>query len=117
MMELKGSKTSLGVLKYFYSQCKGIEFDIYSLTLNKKRLYAHLTKDKERVYNYVVRLAMDKIPLEAAHSRIYLVGESLGNTKNAIWSGLMCFGKKRSGMTAYICHKMKMSAPCRLEVS
>jgi len=73
MMELKGSKTSLGVLKYFYSQCKGIEFDIYSLTLNKKRLYAHLTKDKERVYNYVVRLAMDKIPLEAAHSRIYLV--------------------------------------------
>ena len=29
----------------------------------------------------------------------------------------MCFGKKRAGMTAYICHKMKMSAPCRLEVS
>ena len=71
--ELKGSKTSIGILKYFYKQCKDIEFGIYSLTLNKRRLYSHLTKDKERVYNYVARLVMAKIPFEKTDTRIYLI--------------------------------------------
>jgi len=71
--ELKGSKTSFEIKEYFYKQCKNIEFGIYSLTLNKKRLYEHLAKDKERVYNFVARLVMDKIPLEKADTRIYLI--------------------------------------------
>lgn len=71
--EIKGSKTSKEILRYFYSQCKKIEFGIYSLTLNKRRLYEHLAKDKARVYNYVARLVMDKIPLEQADTRIYLI--------------------------------------------
>lgn len=72
-VELKGSKTSIRIKKYFYEQCKSIDFGIYSLILNKKRLYDHLAKDKERVYNYVARLVMDNIPLEKADTRIYLV--------------------------------------------
>jgi len=71
--EIKGSKTAEEILCYFYSQCKNIDFGIYSLTLNKRRLYEHLTKDKARVYNYVARLVMDKIPLEKADTRIYLI--------------------------------------------
>ena len=31
--EIKGSKTSKEVLRYFYNQCKKVEFGIYSLTL------------------------------------------------------------------------------------
>lgn len=72
-VELKGSKTSITVKKYFYEQCKNIDFGIYSITLNKKRLYDHLTRDKERVYNYVARLVMNKIPVEMANTRICLV--------------------------------------------
>jgi len=71
--EIKGSKTSGEILCFFYNQCKRIEFGIYSLTLNKKRLYAHLAKDKARVYNYVARLAIEKIPLQQAGTRIYLI--------------------------------------------
>lgn len=71
--ELKGSKTSAEILKYFYKQCRNIDFGIYSLTLNKKRLYSHLAKDKDRVYNYVARLVLAKIPLENANTRIYLI--------------------------------------------
>lgn len=71
--EIKGSKTSKEILRYFYDQCKKVDFGIYSLTLNKRRLYEHLAKDKARVYNYVARLVIDKIPLEQADTRIYLI--------------------------------------------
>lgn len=73
MAEIKGSKTNVAILKYFYGQCQNIDFGIYSLTLNKKRLYVYLAKDKGRVYNYVARLVMDKIPLEKTDTRIYLI--------------------------------------------
>ena len=38
-IELKGSRTSLDVKKYFFRQVSGIRFGIYSVTLNKRRLY------------------------------------------------------------------------------
>lgn len=72
-IELKGSKTSIEVKKYFYEQCKNIKFGIYALTLNKKRLYENLSKDKERVYNYIARLVMDRIPFEKAIIRVNLI--------------------------------------------
>jgi len=71
--EIKGSKTSSEVLQYFYNRCKNIEFGIYAITLNKRRLYENLAKDKSRVYNYIARLVIDKIPLEKVDSRIYLI--------------------------------------------
>lgn len=72
--ELKGSATTFEVKKYFYDQAKGIKFGIYSITLNKKRVYEQLTKNKERVYNFVARKVMDKIPFEKANStRIELI--------------------------------------------
>lgn len=71
--ELKGSKTSLEVKKYFYERCKDIKFGIYALTLNKRRLYEKLSKDKERVYNYIARLVMDKVPFEKAVTRVQLI--------------------------------------------
>lgn len=72
-LELKGVKTSLEVKQYFYKQCSSLKFGLYSLTLNKKRLYEKLAKDKERVYNYVTRLVLDKIPFEKATARVALI--------------------------------------------
>ncbi len=71
--ELKGSKTSIQVKKYFYGQVEHLKFGIYALTLNKKKLYERLTQEKERVYNYVARLVLDQIPFEKAVTRVQLV--------------------------------------------
>lgn len=64
--ELKGTGTTVEVKKYFYQQVKNIKFGIYSVTLNKKRLFEKLTRDKERVYNFIARQVIDKIPFEKA---------------------------------------------------
>jgi hypothetical protein len=72
--ELKGTGTTYDVKKYFYDQVKDIKFGIYSITLNKRRVYDQLTKNKERVYNFIARKVMDKIPFEKANGiRIELI--------------------------------------------
>lgn len=62
--ELKGSNTTLEVKKYFYEKIKEVKFGIYAVTLNKKRVYEKLTKQKSRVYNFIARQVLDKIPFE-----------------------------------------------------
>ena len=72
--ELKGINTTLDVKKYFYKQVKNIRFSIYSITLNKKRIFEELTRSKERVYNFIARQVLDEIPFEKAnHIRIELI--------------------------------------------
>ena len=71
--EIKGSATPISIKKYLYERVKNIDFDIYSLTLNKIRLFDQLRKDKERVYNYIARLVLDKIPFSDANIRIEIV--------------------------------------------
>lgn len=62
--ELKGNSTTLEIKQYFYKQLKDINCGIYSVTLNKKRLFEHLSKDKDRVYNFITRQVIDRIPFE-----------------------------------------------------
>ena len=71
--ELKGSKVSMEVKKYFYSQVKGIDFKLYALTLNKKRVYQSLMQEKERIYNYIARLVLDQIGFSDASVRVSLI--------------------------------------------
>lgn len=72
--ELKGTETTLEIKKYFYRQLRSAKFGIYSVTLNKKRLFERLTKNKERTYNYIARQVIDKIPFEKADGiRIELI--------------------------------------------
>ncbi len=71
--EMKGAKVSLEIKKYFYAQTKDTRFAIYSLTLNKRRVYERLARDKERVYNYISRLVLDKIPFEKAQEQVILI--------------------------------------------
>ena len=64
VLELKGTGTTLENKEYFYRKVKGIKFGIYSVTLNKKRVYERLTENKSKVYNYIARQVLDKIPFE-----------------------------------------------------
>ncbi|MCF6150415.1 MAG: DUF3800 domain-containing protein [Candidatus Kuenenia sp.] len=71
--ELKGSKQSIEVKKYFYSHVESVPFEIYTLTLNKRRVYDYLTQKKDRVYNFIARKVLDVIPFANASVRIGLV--------------------------------------------
>jgi hypothetical protein len=79
--ELKGSHTSIEVKKYFYKLVQAIPFEIYALTLNKIRVYDYLTKKKDRVYNFIARNVLDRIPLEKASTRIELIIDKSKNKK------------------------------------
>ncbi|MBL7057756.1 DUF3800 domain-containing protein [Patescibacteria group bacterium] len=72
--ELKGTGTTLDVKKYFFEKAKNVKFGVYSITLNKKRVFEKLSKDKSRVYNYIARQVLDQIPFEKNNSdRVELI--------------------------------------------
>lgn len=71
--ELKGSKCPLRIKKYFYSKLAEIPFALYAITLNKMQAFEQLTRDRERVYNYMVRLLLDQIPFSDAGRRIEII--------------------------------------------
>jgi hypothetical protein len=62
--ELKGTSTTLEIKKYFYEQIREVSFSVYSMTLNKKRLYGKLVKNKDRIYNFIAKKVIDQIPIE-----------------------------------------------------
>lgn len=71
--ELKGAKQSMAVKKYFYSYVEHVPFELYALTLNKRRVYDSLAQKKDRVYNFIARKVLDVIPFEDATVRVGLV--------------------------------------------
>lgn len=74
VLELKGTGTTLEVKKYFFQQIKDVKFSIYSITLNKRRVYERLIKEKSKVYNFVARQVLDHIPFEKNDSeRVELI--------------------------------------------
>lgn len=71
--ELKGSHTSFAVKQYWFQRVQPIPFQIYALTLNKRRVYNYLHSEKSRLYNYIARQVMDRLPIEQAHTRVHFV--------------------------------------------
>ena len=80
--ELKGSKCPLAIKKYFYQKVQDVRFALYSITLNKIRVYERLRKDKERVYNFVVRQVLDQIPFNNANLRVEIIIDKSKTKKN-----------------------------------
>lgn len=78
--ELKGTNTTIEVKKYFYNRVADIRFGIYSMTLNKRKVYERLTREKDRVYNYIARKVLDKIPFEknAGDRVVFIIDRSKG---------------------------------------
>lgn len=78
--ELKGTNTRIEVKTYFYSLVKDIPFSLFSITLNKQKLYETLTRDKSRVYNFIAQMVLKKIKLHNANKQIeFIVDKSKGN--------------------------------------
>ena len=73
IQELKATGTTIEIKKYFYRQVKDLSFGLFSVTLNKKRVYEDLTRKKNHIYNYIARQVIDKIPLERASTRVQFI--------------------------------------------
>jgi Protein of unknown function (DUF3800) len=73
ILELKGTNTTLDIKKYFYNKCSFLNFHIYALTINKRKVYEHLATAKDRFYNYVTRKVIDEIPVDQAKCSVTLV--------------------------------------------
>lgn len=73
IQELKATSTTLGIKKYFFKQVERLPFALFCLTLNKRKVYERLTREKERVYNYVARLVLDQIRFENADQQVELI--------------------------------------------
>ena len=71
--ELKGAKQSIEVKRYFYRHVESVPFELYALTLNKRRVYDYLSQKKDRVYNFIARKVLDVIPFVNASVRVGLV--------------------------------------------
>ena len=71
--ELKGSHTGLAVKRYWFQRVQPVPFQVYALTLKKRRVYSDLQGRKDRLYNFIARQVMDRLPIEHAHTRVQLV--------------------------------------------
>ena len=73
--EIKGSKTLLKYKQYFLRQISNEDWGIYSILLNKKRINSELqTKQtKPRLYNFLSRIILEKLPLENATANVRLI--------------------------------------------
>ncbi len=73
LQELKATSTTLKVKEYFYDKVKNVDFSIYALTLNKKRVYERLVNNKSRIYNWIARLLVENVDFSQANMRIEFV--------------------------------------------
>lgn len=71
-LELKGSELPVEVKRYFYGKARRIPFKLYGVTLNKKRANAALLLEKERLYSYLARLALEKVDFHDAAIRVIM---------------------------------------------
>lgn len=82
--ELKGSKCPLQIKQYFYRKVEKINFEIYAITLDKRRAYSKLEKDKERVYNFISRLVLNQIPLDNSNFTINIIVDKSKTKRNIV---------------------------------
>jgi len=84
VQELKGTHTTLEVKRYFFRQLRGVKFGIYTLVINKKKVADHLKDEKSRLYNYVTRLLLEKLPIEKAKMFVQLSVDR-SKSKKEMW--------------------------------
>lgn len=71
-LELKGSTAAIELKTFFYRKARHIDYKLYSVTLNKRRVYPQLAEDKERIYNYIARLALEHVNFKDAAVRVIM---------------------------------------------
>jgi len=75
VQELKGTRSTIAVKQYFYRQCPDKGWQIYTLALNKKRVYDNLQSPagKKKLYNFLARFLLQKVDLRNPGNAVTLV--------------------------------------------
>ena len=76
-LELKGSLIPFETKKYFFGMVCPIDFKLHFVTLDKRKACAGLYADKERVYNYIARLTLEKVNFTDAAIRVIMTVDKL----------------------------------------
>ncbi|MFC1751863.1 DUF3800 domain-containing protein [Thermoproteota archaeon] len=71
--ELKGTNLSFENKQYFYKLVKEIPFSLFSITINKRKLYDRLVENKHRAYNYISKLVLEKIPIKEKEKQVIFI--------------------------------------------
>jgi hypothetical protein len=81
IMEIKGTDTTIEVKKYFFRHIRNGDWSICTLALNKARVEMHLrTKSgKKKLYNFLSRFLLEKLPLARASRNVDLVVDRCKN--------------------------------------
>ena len=66
-----------------YKRISNLNFDIYSISFNKKRVNRDLQNNKPRLYNYFVKQIIDQIDLSFVNHKLTIVLDK-SKTKNQI---------------------------------
>lgn len=70
--ELKGRRTALSIKQYFWRHAQSVPFTLYATVLDKEQVAPQLQRQKNRLYNYVARAAVDAIPVEQCQSVLHV---------------------------------------------
>jgi len=76
-LELKGNMVSPETRRYFFSLISRIEFSLHFVTLDKKKTCAGLFADKERLYNYIARMALEKVDFRETAIRVIMTVDKM----------------------------------------
>jgi len=82
ILEFKGNNTDIKVKEYFYRHIKNEDFEIFTLILNKARVDQDLRGRKEKLYNYVSRLLLEKCYFHKVENRVILTVDKRKNKED-----------------------------------
>jgi len=73
IIELKRTNTALKIKKYFLKQIKASDWQLYTVVLNKSRVDAALRGKRDKLYNFLARFIIEKLPLQEVSANVKLV--------------------------------------------
>lgn len=80
-IELKGTNISPAVKQYFYRQINSDAWGLYTLILNKRRVYTqfHPGQGQSKLYNFLSRFIIERLPLNDVRSNVRLIVDKCKN--------------------------------------
>jgi hypothetical protein len=79
--ELHATSLSYPIKQYFYKQIKNMDWQIYTVVLNKECVYDNLAKGvgRKKLYNFLSKFLLDKVDLSSAKSPVTLIVDKCKN--------------------------------------
>ena len=79
--ELHATHLALPIKQYFYRQIKNQDWSLYTVALNKRKVYVQLTtpSGRKKLYNYLSRYLIDQVDLSGANPSVRMVVDKCKN--------------------------------------